>query len=51
MGTLKKQQIEEYMKFASTLVEIENLKKEVNLSQSKVTSMTKRVETFDAHQK
>lgn len=39
------------MKLASVLVEIEHLEKEVHLSQSKVASMTKRVETLNVHQK
>lgn len=47
METLKKQQIEEFVK----LPEIENLKNEVYLSQSKVASITNRVETSDADQK
>lgn len=39
------------MKLTSALADIESLKKEVNLSQSKVASPTKRVETSDTHQK
>lgn len=48
---LKKGQDEEFVKFAFALAEIESLKEEVHLSQSEVTSLTKRVEIFDAYQK
>jgi chromosome segregation ATPase len=47
----KKKEAEESAKLASALAEIEALKKEVHLSQSEVASLTKRVETSDAHQK
>lgn len=39
------------MKLASTSLEIENLKKEVNLSQSEVAFLNKQVETLDVHHK
>lgn len=48
---LKKSQAEESVKLASTMSKIESLKKEVHLSKSEVASLTKWVETSNAHQK
>lgn len=39
------------MKLTSILAEIENLKKEIHLSQSEVFSLTKQVKTLDTYQK
>lgn len=39
------------MKLAFALVGIENLKKKAHLSQSEVASLTKQMETSDAHKK
>lgn len=46
---IRKRHAEESMKLASTLVETENLMNEVHLSQSELASLTKRVNTSDAH--
>lgn len=46
---LKKQQIKESAKLTFALAKIKNLKSEVCSSQSEVASMTKRMETSDAH--
>lgn len=48
---MSKQQVEEIVQLVSTLGEIENLKNEFHLSQNKVASLTKRVETSNAYQK
>lgn len=39
------------MKLAFALVGIENLKKKAHLSQSEVASLTKQMESSDAHKK
>lgn len=46
---LKKQLIKESVKLTFALAKIKNLKSEVCSSQSEVASMTKRMETSDAH--
>lgn len=51
MESLKKNQVEELMKLDSILTKIEDLKKEVHLSQSEVASLTKQVESPDVHQR
>lgn len=48
---MKAENIEDVAKFVSTLAKINALKKEVHKSQCEVTSLTKKVETSNNHQK